>query len=155
MQKNLFLVFGLMISIAFTSCSGYSDAEKAEFDAIIQAHIAEQNKTFERLENGLYYHIIDKGDLTQDNIHWNNRVTFTYKGSFLSGDVFQAITEDAPLTFFVRELIVGWQDGLSLIKPNGEIILIIPPQLAYGSKNTDLIPPNSILQYHLKVLKVE
>lgn len=155
MQRNLFLFFGLIISVVFAGCSSYSEAEKAGFDAIIQAHIAEQNNTFERLENGLYYHIIDKGNLTQDNIHWNNRVTFTYEASFLSGEIFQVITEDAPLTFFVRELIIGWQDGLSLIKPDGEIILIIPPQLAYGNKNTDAIPPNSILKYHLKVLKVE
>lgn len=155
MRKSIRIVIFSLAILLIVACSSYSEADLEAFDATIKAYLTEQNLQFDRLENGLYYHIIEEGSHSEDFIQWNNRVTFTYEGSFLSGEVFQATTEHSPLTFLVRELIVGWQDGLSLIKSDGEIDLIIPPQLAYGDKNTDLIPPNTILRYRLKVLEVE
>jgi FKBP-type peptidyl-prolyl cis-trans isomerase len=64
------------------------------------------------------------------------------------------IKQQDALTFQVRELIIGWQEGLSYLRNHGKIHLIIPPHLGYGSKKTGLIEPNSILVYELEVLEV-
>lgn len=135
------------------SCSTYSDQEKELFDEQIQEYIDKENVEMEKLENGMYYTILSEGSGDRF-IQLNDQVTFSYTGSFLNGEVFQVIPEENPLNFRVKELIIGWQDALSLIKENGEIKIILPPYLTYGDKNTELIPPNSVVVYELKVLSV-
>ena len=108
----------------------------------------------EKLESGLYYSILSDttgGEL----IRYTDQVTFYYSGEFLSGEVFQEIPKDAPLTFKVKELIAGWQEGLMQLHGPGTIQLIIPPSLGYGSKNTEKIPPNTILYYELTVTDIK
>jgi len=149
MKYYYFLIIGLFV----TSCSTYSDSDKELFDRKIENYIDSAGIDMTRAENGLYYNIIDQGE--EEDIKITDRVTFHYTGAFLDGEVFQTIPKDEALTFYVRELIVGWQDALTLIGNGGEIEVIIPPHLGYGTKNTELIPPNSILKYRLKVIDVE
>ena len=149
------LHFNLMylISLFLIGCSTYSEGDKLMFDEAIKEYIKAKNLNMEKLESGMYYSIIEEG--RGRNILLKDKVTFHYKGSFLNDEVFQVIPKNDPLTFYVRELIVGWQDGLTLLKNNGKIKLIIPPHLAYGDQNTDLVPPNSILVYTIEVLDVK
>ncbi len=149
-------IFGylLLLLVIFTSCSSYSEDEKAAFDAKIQLHLDTLNTPMQHMEHGLYYRILDEGSGDR-KIRFNDRITFSYRGSFLNGKVFQTIHPEDPITFQVRELIAGWQDGLMLIGEGGEIELIIPPHLAYGKKKTELIPANSIVKYQLKVHEVK
>lgn len=143
----------LFIGLIITSCSTYSDSDMDSFDITIQNHIDSTGLDMTRAENGLYYNILDQG--ADEKIKITDRITFFYTGQFLNGEVFQTIPENEALTFQVRELIVGWQDALTLVGQGGEIDVIIPPHLGYGSKNTELVPPNSILKYRLKVIEVE
>lgn len=143
-----------LVSLLISSCSSYSEKEIKEFDNTINSHIEKEKLIMDRLENGLYYDIISEGS-GEDYIKFTDEVTFIYTGKFLDGEVFQEINENDPLTFKVSQLIAGWQDALSLIKEGGEIKVILPPQLAYGTKNTGAIPPNSILFYKLKVIEVK
>lgn len=143
----------LILGLIAASCSTYSDSDRASFDRKIENYIDSTGIEMTRVENGLYFNIIDQGQ--EENIKLTDRITFHYKGEFLDGEVFQTIPKEEALTFYVRELIVGWQDALTLIGNGGEIEVIIPPHLGYGTENTELIPPNSILKYHLKVIDVE
>lgn len=140
----------LFLSLIAAGCSSFSEEEKAQFDATIEAHLDSSNTTMNRMEHGLYYRIIDEGN-GNHTIRYNDQVSFSYRGSFLDGTVFQTIPPEDPVTFSVRELIAGWQDGLMLIREGGKIELIIPPHLAYGKKKTELIPANSIVKYELEV----
>jgi FKBP-type peptidyl-prolyl cis-trans isomerase len=150
MKKHIafFLAF-----IILSSCKTYNDDDLNNFDQQIQEYIKEQNLEFNKSESGMYYSIIDLGD-GNETIRLTDQVTFIYKGSFLSGEVFQVIKEQDALTFQVRELIAGWQEALSYLTSGGKIHLIIPPHLGYGSKKTGLIEPHSILVYELEVLNV-
>lgn len=143
----------LILGFFAASCSTYSDSDKASFDRKIENYIDSTGIEMTRVENGLYYKIIDQG--TDEKIKITDRITFHYTGEFLNGEIFQTIPKEEALTFYVRELIVGWQDALTLVGNGGEIDIIIPPHLGYGSKNTELVPPNSILKYRLKVTDVE
>lgn len=149
MKYYYLFILGLFIA----SCSTYSDSDLEAFDEKIENYLDSKGAEMTRVENGLYYNIIDQGE--SEKIKITDRVTFYYTGEFLDGEVFQTISKNEALTFHVRELIVGWQDALTLIGEGGEIDVIIPPHLGYGSKNTELVPPNTILKYRLKVLEVE
>jgi FKBP-type peptidyl-prolyl cis-trans isomerase FkpA len=150
MQKVLTILSMLFI---LTSCKTYSEEDLKQFDSQIQDYIKKNSWNMERTESGLYYEIIEEGN-GDEFIRFNDQVTFYYTGKLTDGEIFQKIDEDVPLTFRARELIIGWQEGLSFIKEGGTIRLIIPPHLGYGDKQTGLVPPNSILIYELSVLEV-
>ncbi|MEX1191061.1 MAG: FKBP-type peptidyl-prolyl cis-trans isomerase [Brumimicrobium sp.] len=148
MRYFLFVITALFL----LSCSTYSDNDKKQFEKEIENYIDSTGVEMQRAENGLYYNIIEEGK--GQPIRMTDQVTFYYEGQFLDGNSFQTIPKEEALTFNVRELIIGWQDALMLIGQGGEIEVIIPPHLGYGTKKTELIPANTILKYHLKVLEV-
>ena len=147
-----FIFFSVLF--AFASCSTYSEKEIQDFDTAIQEYIDSTGVAMEKTENGLYYKILKEGEGNQ-KIGYNDQVTFYYKAAYLKGKTFQIIRKDDPLTFKVNQMIIGWQDALMMLKEGGEIEIIIPPQLAYADKKTELIPANTILRYNLTVLKVQ
>ena len=63
--------------------------------------------------------------------------------------------QEKPIQFSVRDLLKGWQEGLTFCGENAHIDLIIPPQLGYGDNELDDIPPHSILRYSIKVSKIK
>jgi len=64
-----------------------------------------------------------------------------------------------PFTFTLGEgrVIKGWEVGLVGVQVGGLRRLVIPPELAYGSRNVGngLIPPNSTLVFEVELLGVE
>ena len=64
-----------------------------------------------------------------------------------------------PFTFTLGEgrVIKGWEVGLVGMQVGGLRRLVIPPELAYGSRSVGngLIPPNSTLVFEVELLGVE
>ena len=58
-------------------------------------------------------------------------------------------------TFKLDGVIKGWTEGLQLMKEGGEYTLYIPAELAYGDKGNPSIPPNSVLVFDVKLIKVQ
>lgn len=133
------------------SCKTYNEDQLDDFNATIQKYIKEKGIDCEASESGLYYKIEKQGDGL--HVQAKDRISFTYKGSFLDGKVFDEQKE--PVTFAVGELIGAWKEIVLKLNEGGEAFLIAPPQLGYGSRDLDDIPPNSILVYTLKVHTVE
>jgi FKBP-type peptidyl-prolyl cis-trans isomerase FkpA len=80
-------------------------------------------------------------------------VTVTCDGRFVDGKPFFATSE--PLVAPVTKFIKGWQEGLLLMHVGETFEFVIPPALAYGEEGRPpLIPPHSLLQFKIALLRV-
>jgi peptidylprolyl isomerase len=82
-------------------------------------------------------------------------VRVNYRGMFLSGEVFDSSdNQGAPFEFVVgtRQVIPGWDEMILDMQPRERRLAIIPPELAYGSRNVGPIPPNSFLVFEMELV---
>jgi FKBP-type peptidyl-prolyl cis-trans isomerase/protein-disulfide isomerase len=79
-----------------------------------------------------------------------------YTGKLADGSVFDSSIGKSPFEFVVGrgKVIRGWDLGLAGMKPGGKRKLVIPPGLAYGSRTTGTIPPNSTLAFDVELLEI-
>lgn len=86
-------------------------------------------------------------------------ITVQYVGSLTDGTVFDASRNhgDQGFTFTLGagQVIQGWDQGIVGMKVGGKRSLVIPPELAYGSRSIgDIIPANSTLIFEVELVKV-
>ncbi|WP_314251392.1 FKBP-type peptidyl-prolyl cis-trans isomerase [Eikenella halliae] len=117
----------------------------------------EANKSKEGVKttpSGLQYSVKTEGTGKQPNA--KSTVTVHYEGRLIDGTVFDSsIKRGEPVTFKLDGVIKGWTEGLQLMKEGGEYTLYIPAELAYGDKGNPSIPPNSVLVFDVKLIKVQ
>jgi FKBP-type peptidyl-prolyl cis-trans isomerase FkpA len=151
MNRNLlkFAAFSfLLISVLFTSCKKDENADEqiAEF-------IQNNNISATKHSSGLYYQIIKpgSGSFTYPS---STKITIKYEGRLLNGTVIDN-GNGVENTFQLAQLIEGWRIGIPLIQKGGEIRLIIPSNLAYGSQATGPVPANSVLDFTIQLINVQ
>ena len=103
--------------------------------------------------SGLKYsdEIIGKGSLPKVG----DKVKVHYTGTLEDGTKFDSSRDrNKPFEFTlgVGQVIKGWDEGLSTMKPGGKRKLIIPANLGYGSRPAGKIPPNSTLIFEVELL---
>ena len=83
-------------------------------------------------------------------------VTVHYAGWLLSGKLFDSsYGRGQTITFGLNQVIPGWTEGLQLMKEGGKAKLIIPAELAYGSRGAPpAIGPNETLLFQVELVKV-
>jgi FKBP-type peptidyl-prolyl cis-trans isomerase FkpA len=144
------VLFGFLIVASFNSClKGNSNYEcnydpcayKAPASEIqaVKDYLDQHNITATQHCSGLFYTIDNSGPGTTPQACGGVRAT--YVGKLTDGTQFDANTAD----FMLNSVIMGWTDGIPLIKKGGSIHLYIPPSLGYGSRSVGNIPANSIL----------
>ena len=147
--KNL--LFLLLAVGLFSACS------KDDPETVIQEYITENGLTTEVTPEGLHYVIETQGNGKTPTI--SDEVKVHYKGFLTDGEVFDGNqnTRVADVTPFpLGQVIRGWQIGIPLFKEGGEGLLIIPPDLGYGSNppGGSGIPKNAVLVFEVKLLDV-
>ena len=133
------------------ACSTYSDQDLTSFDKTIQAYVAKNKLKLIKTDSGLYFKITKMG--SGRNIRYQDSVSISYTGKLLSGKLVDIQTK--PITFAVKDLIMGWKEALIMSQNGSEISMIIPPNLGYGDHKLEQIPQNAILSFDLKVWDVK
>jgi peptidylprolyl isomerase len=54
-----------------------------------------------------------------------------------------------------NQLLLGWEEGVGLMKAGGKAKFVLPPELALGAEGAGNIPPNSQLIMEIELLSVE
>lgn len=143
-------IIGTMAILGLTQCLKPSQFEQD--DDLIQDYIKNNNIQAVKHQTGLYYQIVNPG--IGENPTLADSVTVHYKGFLTSGQQFDGTTA-SPATFLLGQLILGWQIGIPLVKEGGEILLVVPSSLGYGSSAVGPIPPNSVLVFNVELVDVK
>ncbi len=128
------------------------NSEKAQRDA----YLRENNITVEPTASGLYYIETEKG--TGPQAMPGNTVYVHYTGKLLDGTVFDSsVDRGEPFSFRlgVGQVIKGWDEAIAMMNKGGKATLIIPSEIAYGTRDSGSIPPYSTLVFDVELVDVE
>ncbi|MBN2615295.1 MAG: FKBP-type peptidyl-prolyl cis-trans isomerase [Bacteroidales bacterium] len=149
MKKYIHYFIGLTLLILVLGSCKKSDQQSLVDKQIIENYVQANNLQGTFTSSGLYYVIVSPGGSVHPTL--DSTVNVDYKGSFLSGSVFDQGTN---VSFTLNQVILGWQEGLQLIGAGGKIILIIPSALAYGTSGSGSIPSNTVLRFDVTLNSV-
>jgi FKBP-type peptidyl-prolyl cis-trans isomerase FklB len=103
--------------------------------------------------SGLQYRIVRNG--FGKTPHETDSVQVLYKGTLINGKVFDQTEPQLPAQFVVNGVIPGWTEALEIMREGDEWELVIPSNLAYGSRGAPpVILPNQTLIFDVTLLKV-
>jgi FKBP-type peptidyl-prolyl cis-trans isomerase len=118
------------------------------------------NKNVVELPSGLRYEVVQPGTGAYPKAA--DTVKVHYTGRLLNGTIFDTSLQPRqpgaavePAEFPLNQVIPGWTEGLQKINQGGKIRLYIPPQLAYGDSEQQMIPPGSTLIFDIELLEVK
>jgi len=108
----------------------------------------------ERTSTGLYIQDLKEGE--GFTARRESLVTLRYVGYLPDGRVFDTTGDGEPFQFRLggNEVIKGWNQGIPGMKRGGVRRLVVRPSLAYGSRGTGGIPPNSTLVFDVQLLDI-
>lgn len=134
----------------FVACNKDDDAQDELDNQIIQDYINQNNIDAQADPSGMYYVINNEGN--GEHPASNAYVEVLYVGQLTDGSVFDETPGNSPRSFPLQNLIEGWQIGIPLVKKGGNITLIIPSRLGYGSVARTGIPANSVLIFDITLV---
>jgi len=146
-------------------------ADQERFDSLLTAHgdsqrqrVGEANKRAKsevqsRFPNAIeaergYFYIVEKegeGDTPQRG----TRISAHYTGKLLDGTVFDSSLRRGVFRFTVGagEVIEGWDLAFLSMRKGEKRTIILPPELAYGSRGAGgIIPPNAWLIFEVELV---
>jgi len=139
--SSLFII-SLLVQI---SCSKSSASEKEQMTSFA----AKNNITYVSDPSGVLYQIITAGNNNKPKL--TSTITVTYTGKLMNDKTFDSGT----ITYPLNNLIPGWQIALPFIGEGGQIKILIPSSLGYGSSGSGEIPGNSPLYFDVSLSKVK
>jgi FKBP-type peptidyl-prolyl cis-trans isomerase FklB len=129
--------------------------EKAAANLKAGQDFLEQNKTrpgVTETSSGLQYEILTEGSGPKPSA--TSKVTCHYHGTLIDGTIFDSsVQRGQPATFPLNMVIKGWTEALQLMPTGSKWRLFLPPNLAYGDRQTGaVIGPNSTLIFDVELI---
>lgn len=150
--RTLFVVFScsLMLSCASSNNTGggYS-MEK------LNAHWFKINLKREGVvetDSGLQYKILEKSAGCKPDTDYNITVHYKMLSSNRKQLIDSSYQRGHPSEFKLLKMIKGWREGVPMMKVGESWELYIPPHLAYGSRGSSAVAPNSVLISQIKLI---
>ena len=104
--------------------------------------------------SGLQYEVLKEGTGKQPKA--TDKVRCHYEGFLIDGTVFDSsVQRGEPAVFPLDGVIVGWTEGLQLMREGGKYRFFIPYKLGYGEGGAGAsIPPFATLVFDVELLEV-
>ncbi|WP_300375492.1 FKBP-type peptidyl-prolyl cis-trans isomerase [Henriciella sp.] len=115
------------------------------------------NEAVETTGSGLEYVVLESGDESGASPGPQETAVVFYEGRLAeTGEVFDsAFKRGEPLMIQPSQVIPGWQEALSMMKPGDRWLVHIPSDLGYGERGyPGTIPPNADLNFEVEVVDV-
>ena len=150
----------LLRLVLIVACLAAIPCVRAQRERLTPDQIEYVEKTWpgtKKTSTGIRYLILKPGEgpLPQRG----ERVAMYYVGRLLDGKVFdQRQAPDAPLVFRLGrgEVIDGWDQIAAQMKPHEKRLVIIPSDLAYGSRGrAPVIPRDAPLVFEMELAEVK
>jgi peptidyl-prolyl cis-trans isomerase A (cyclophilin A) len=138
---------------SFKQLINESQAEKI---AAISAMIEDEYPGLERNEDGIFYQILREGSGAQpvagDTIQTNYELKLLGQDAIIDS----SYERGEALSFDVGrgQVIRGWDITLLDMKVGEERLIVIPPELGYGGRQTGPIPANSFLVFRVELVAI-
>ena len=162
-DSSSFLSFTVKVISTTTDAALKAEELKAEKEnamkenEVIAKYIADKQMTPSKSSSGLMYIISEPG--TGEQAQAGKTVKVHYTGRLLDGTKFDSsLDRNEPIEFKLGQgmVIKGWDEGIALLKVGGKALLIIPSDLAYGSRGAGgVIPPFSPLTFEVELVSVQ
>ncbi|GAB3635760.1 hypothetical protein GCM10027422_13500 [Hymenobacter arcticus] len=130
-------------------------------DNLITRYLAKNNiTTAQKQASGLYF-VPTVSNPTGVPAAAGKTISVLYTGKLLNGTVFDATSQrnNAPFTFVVgampKQVIPGFDEGISLMRKGEKATLLIPSALAYGASGSGSIPANAVITFDVEVVDVK
>jgi len=114
-----------------------------------------KRKDVKALSDGMYYRILKSGKGTSPKE--TSTVEVHYRGTLINGKEFDSsYKRGKPAQFPLNRVIKGWTIAVQKMKPGDKWEILIPPQLAYGTRGAPggVIGPNATLLFEIELVKV-
>lgn len=122
---------------------------------LIKEYLVQNNITnAKRTPSGLFYIEQAIGNGAQAKL--NNYVKVHYTLSSLSGDLIQTTSGGQPAQFLLSATVLGFQEGISMMKVGGKSRLFIPSPLGYQDRppaQQNAIKPNMVLVFDVELVE--
>lgn len=108
----------------------------------------------QKTASGLAYKVITEG--TGKNPTENDEIEVHYKGTLIDGTQFDSSYDrNEKIKFPLNRVILGWKEGLQLVKEGGKIKLVVPAELGYGEFGAPpKIPGGATLVFEVELFKI-
>lgn len=107
-----------------------------------------------KLDKGVLYKILKSG-YGERMPQLSSVVSVHYRGTLTDGKEFDVTYENNyPETFYLREVIQGWQIALSRMVVGDKWKVYIPSDLGYGDRQNDNIPGGSTLIFEVELIAI-